>query len=224
MANEQLPYNLVATVKRRIPKFNMVGTQYSLSIPFIQQNDLLFNIVNAMIHNDFARKYFGKKIVSLIFLSFLLSIYIFLSCCQGILRELLYEDDGSRYPNHHRVRFNIMSPGLHHEIWMPFICPLNWYQHAIIIITRSTQRAQTSLAEADHYSHIAHCKNVEPWLWKTTHPPKKKKKKGSVSLPSPRSGYATTITVFFCSFTHLTIPRSPPKFNQFFLVLLRTHP
>ena len=49
--------------------------------------------------------------------------------------------------------------------------------------TRSTQRAQTSLAEADHYSHIAHCKNVEPWLWKTTHPsphpppplPKKKK-------------------------------------------------
>ena len=30
--------------------------------------------------------------------------------------------------------------------------------------TRSTQRVQTSLAEADHYSHIAHCKNVEPWL------------------------------------------------------------
>ena len=40
--------------------------------------------------------------------------------------------------------------------------------------TRSTQRAQTSLAEADNYSHIAHCKNVEPWLCKTTHPPKKK--------------------------------------------------
>ena len=53
---------------------------------------------------------------------------------------------------------------------------------------------------------------------------KKKKKKGSGSLPSPRSGYATTITVFFCSFTHLTIPRSPPKFNQFLLVLLRTRP
>ena len=33
----------------------------------------------------------------------------------------------------------------------------------INIKTRSTQRAQTSLAEADHYSHIAHCKNVEPW-------------------------------------------------------------
>ena len=53
---------------------------------------------------------------------------------------------------------------------------------------------------------------------------KKKKRKGSGSLPSPRSGYATTITVFFCSFTHLTIPRSPPKFNQFLLVLLRTRP
>ena len=51
-----------------------------------------------------------------------------------------------------------------------------------------------------------------------------KKKKGSGSLPSPRSGYASTITVFFCSFTHLTIPRSPPKFNQFLLVLLRTRP
>ena len=25
--------------------------------------------------------------------------------------------------------------------------------------------------------YIAHCKNVEPWLWKTTHPAKKKKKK-----------------------------------------------
>ena len=42
--------------------------------------------------------------------------------------------------------------------------------------TRSTQRALTSLAGADHYSHIVHCKNVEPWLWKTTQPPKKKKK------------------------------------------------
>ena len=53
---------------------------------------------------------------------------------------------------------------------------------------------------------------------------KKKKKKGSGSLPAPRSGYATTIMVFFCSFTHLTIPRSLPKFNQFFLVLLWTPP
>ena len=50
------------------------------------------------------------------------------------------------------------------------------------------------------------------------------KKKSSGSLPAPRSGCATTITLFFCSFTHLIIPRSLPKFNQFFLVLLRTRP
>ena len=53
---------------------------------------------------------------------------------------------------------------------------------------------------------------------------KKKKKKVSGSLPAPWSGCATTIMLFFCSFTHLAIPRSPPKFNQFFLVLLRTRP
>ena len=37
-------------------------------------------------------------------------------------------------------------------------------KEVIIITTRSTQRAQTSLAEADHYSHVGHCQNVEPWL------------------------------------------------------------
>ena len=62
--------------------------------------------------------------------------------------------------------------------------------------TRSTQRAQTSLAEADHYSHIAHCKNVEPWWWKTTTlsppppPPKKKKKKSFGSF--------TCATIWVC--------------------------
>ena len=88
--------------------------------------------------------------------------------------------------------------------------------------TRSTQRVQTSLAEADHYSHIAHCKNVEPWWWKTTHPPTHPPKKSFGSLPAPRSGYATTVMVFFLSYTHLRIPRSPPKFNYFFIVLPRT--
>ena len=37
-------------------------------------------------------------------------------------------------------------------------------------------------------------------------------------------GMLPLLWCFFCSFTHLTIPRSPPKFNQFFLVLLRTRP
>ena len=84
-------------------------------------------------------------------------------------------------------------------------------------VTRSTRRAQTSVAEAtwDHYAHIFQCNNVEPWWWKA-------KPKGLGSLPAPRSGYATNIMVFSCSFTQLGIPRSPPKFNQFFIVLPRT--
>ena len=68
------------------------------------------------------------------------------------------------------------------------------------------------------------CERLPTPLKKKKKKKKKKKRKGSGSLPASRSGYATTITVFFCSFTHLTIPRSPPKFNQFFLVILRTHP
>ena len=98
--------------------------------------------------------------------------------------------------------------------------------HGNISKLETTQRAQTSLAEADHYSHISHCKNVEPWLWKTTHPLKKKKKKKKV-LDHYLHGDLDMLPLlqcFFCSFTHLTIPRSPPKFNQFFLVLLRTRP
>ena len=37
--------------------------------------------------------------------------------------------------------------------------------------------------------------------------------KTSGSLPAPPSGHATTIIEFFCSFTHLWKPRSPPKFK-----------
>ena len=48
MANPLLPHKLVAMVKRRIPKFNVEA---------IQQNDLPFNVVNAMVHDVFARKY-----------------------------------------------------------------------------------------------------------------------------------------------------------------------
>ena len=76
--------------------------------------------------------------------------------------------------------------------------------------TRSTQRAQTSLAEADHYSHIVHCKNVEPWLWKTTHPPKKKKKK-----KKKRFWIITFTTIWVCYhyygvfFAHLLILQYP---------------
>ena len=62
--------------------------------------------------------------------------------------------------------------------------------------TKSTRRAQTSLAEADHYPHIAHCKNVQPWWWNAN-----SKCFGSLFLPW--SGYGTAIVVFYC--THLLI-------------------
>ena len=90
---------------------------------------------------------------------------------------------------------NLFSVALQLKIW-------NWnaFKNVIqklctISLTRRTRRAQTSLAEADHYSHIAHCKNVEPWWWKAN-------LKGFGSLPAPRSGYATASVVFFA---HLLI-------------------
>ena len=85
--------------------------------------------------------------------------------------------------------------------------------------TGSTQRAQTSLAEADHYSHIGHCKNIEPWWWKTPPslplspplpPPKKKKKK-----KKKKFSIITCTTIWVCHhsygvfFAHLLILKYP---------------
>ena len=77
-----------------------------------------------------------------------------------------------------------------------------------LLLTRSTQRAQTSLAEADHYSHIAHCKNVEPWLWKTTHPLKKKRKKKKV-LDHYLHDNLGMLPLLRCCFAHLLILQYP---------------
>ena len=73
------------------------------------------------------------------------------------------------------------------------------FQYEIDLPTRSTRRAQTSMAEADHYSYIVQCKNVGPWR-------RKANPKGFGSLPVLRSGYATAITVFFA---HLLILEYP---------------
>ena len=87
--------------------------------------------------------------------------------------------------------------------------------------TRSTQRVHTSLAEADHYSHIAHCKNVEPWWWKTnpppTHPPtpptpkkKKKKKKKKKSFGSLYLHHDLGMPpLLWCFLAHLLILEYP---------------
>ena len=53
---------------------------------------------------------------------------------------------------------------------------------------------------------------------------KKRKKKVLDHYLHHDLGMLPLLRCFFCSFTHLTIPRSPPKFNPFFLVLLRTRP
>ena len=90
-----------------------------------------------------------------------------------------------QYPDHHQ---NVISSSLYYSGPVHKISSQSVHNFLSNVVhrqtnkqtnkqTRSTQRVQTSLAEANHYSHIAHCKNVEPWLWKTIHPLKKKKKK-----------------------------------------------
>ena len=85
--------------------------------------------------------------------------------------------------------------------------------------TRSTQWAQTSLAKADHYSHMATVKILRLGGERLTHThnkkknkkKKKQKKKRFGSLPAPQSCYATPIMVFFLLiyFAHLLIAEGP---------------
>ena len=64
-------------------------------------------------------------------------------------------------------------------------------------VTRSTQRAQTSLAEADHYSNMPTVKMLSLGGERLPLTPQKnKQKKGFGSLPAPQSGYSTAIIVF----------------------------
>ena len=82
-----------------------------------------------------------------------------------------------QYPDHHQ---NLISSYLYYSGQVHKISSQSVHNFLINVVhrqtnrqtdkltnatknTRSTQRAQTSLAEADHYSHIAHCKNIEPW-------------------------------------------------------------
>ena len=77
------------------------------------------------------------------------------------------------------------------------------------IQTRSTQRAQTSLAEADHYSHIVHCKNVEPWCERLPTPLKKKKKKKKKVLDHYLHHDLGMLPLLQCFFAHLLILQYP---------------
>ena len=97
--------------------------------------------------------------------------------------------------------------------------------------TRSTQWAQTSLAKADHYSHMATVKILRLGGERLTHPhnqKKKKKKKRFGSLPAPQSGYATPIMVFFYSFILLIyssqkVPTSLKFYRALHIVVLHMH-
>ena len=97
--------------------------------------------------------------------------------------------------------------------------------------TRSTQWAQTSLTEADHYSHMATVKILRLGGERLTHPhnpPPKKIKKRFGSLPAPQSGYATPIMVFFCSFTLLIyssqkVPTSLKFYRALLILVLHMH-
>ena len=63
-----------------------------------------------------------------------------------------------------RVRQDDVFVRQHNCLVLSFALVLAMANVVINRQTRSTQRAQTSLAKADHYSHIAHCKNVASWL------------------------------------------------------------
>ena len=68
------------------------------------------------------------------------------------------------------------------------------------------------MVEADHYSHMPTVKILRLGGERLPPPKKKKKKKKSFgSLPSPQSGYATPIMVFFAHlfFAHLLIAEGP---------------
>ena len=93
--------------------------------------------------------------------------------------------------------------------------------------TRSTQWAQTSLAKADHYSHMPTVKILR--LGGERLPPSQKKKKKSFgSLPLPQSGYATTIMVFFAHlflliYSSQKVPTSLKFYRALHILVLHMH-
>ena len=99
----------------------------------------------------------------------------------------------------------------------------------ITLSTRSTQWAQTSLVEADHYSHMPTVKILRLGGERLPPPKKKKKKKKSFgSLPSPQSGYATPIMVFFAHlflliYSSQKVPTSLKFYRALHILVLHMH-
>ena len=115
------------------------------------------------------------------------------------------------YSDHHQnlITSSLYYPGPFHKISLQSVHNfLSYVVHRQTALTnstkdtRSTQREQTSLAEADHYSHMPTVKmlsllgeSLTPPPFTTPLPPPKKKRSFG-SLPAPRSSYATAIMVF----------------------------
>ena len=83
-----------------------------------------------------------------------------------------------QYPDHHQ---NLISSSLYYSGPVHKISSQSVHNFLSNVVhrqtnkqTRSTQRAQTSLAEADHYSHIAHCKMLSLGCERLPTPLKKK--------------------------------------------------
>ena len=104
--------------------------------------------------------------------------------------------------------------------------------------TRSTQRAQTSLAEADHYSHMPTVKILRLGGERLTHPPpppplKKKKKKKKFWIITCTTiwlcySHYGVVCSFFCSFILLIyssqkVPRSLKFCTALHILVLHMH-
>ena len=99
--------------------------------------------------------------------------------------------------------------------------------------TRSTQWAQTSLAKADHYSHMATVKILRLGGERLTHPPppkKKKKKKKKVLDHYLHHNLVMLLPLwcFFCSFILLIyssqkVPRSLKFYRALHILVLHMH-
>ena len=99
--------------------------------------------------------------------------------------------------------------------------------------TRSTQRAQTSLAKADHYSHMPTVKILRLGGERLTPPPpphkkKKKKKKKFWIITCTTIWLCYSHYVFFCSFILLIyssqkVPRSLKFCTALYILVLHMH-
>ena len=94
--------------------------------------------------------------------------------------------------------------------------------------TRSTQWAQTSLAEADHYSHMPTVKILRLGGERLPPSKKKKKKKKFWIITFTTIGYATTIMVFFAHlflliYSSQKVPTSLKFYRALHILVLHMH-